>query len=269
MKSSSYLIFSLLFFLSTVDQIFVSIDASFLISEFIISINFVLIHLIIIQLSSEYNNFKLPISKNKLFLYGIITGTALITLKSLIYLDIISSNRENLKFIIGEPLRIIAGFMLIYSFRNSKLILKTKRTSIISSFWIVAAIVMFISGIIQFSIYTSETLYDILSGTELNESWIDIAVISGDLNAILLALIATTLALFYPESMLLTHVQLIKAARIYQILGEIERSTEIAKPEDRGLLSNLSSESLYEYISDLPDEIIDKLDSEKREKQDM
>ena len=129
-----------------------------------------MVHLIIIQLSSEYIHHKLPINKRNLFLYGFITILVLIILKSLIYTDIISSDRENLKFIIGEPLRIITGYMLVYSFRNSKLIQKTNRTSTISLFWKVAGYMMLISGVIRFSVYSYELSSDIFSGTGIDGS---------------------------------------------------------------------------------------------------
>lgn len=254
-----------MFLLSTIDQALVSFDNSFLISEFIISINFVLIHLIVIYLASEYNNHQQPIRTIKLVQYGIVTIIALLTLKSLLHFDVISSDRENLKFLIGEPFRIVAGFMLIYSFTNSKLIVKSKRTSIISSFWMAAAVMMLISGIIQFSIYSLDTVFD-LNGAGINSSWTDFAVLSGDINAIFLALIATIMALFYPENMLLTHVQLIKAARIYKILEGVKVPEEINKLPDRSRFRNLSSDSLYDYVNNLPDDIIERLDLEKREK---
>ena len=69
--------------------------------------------------------------------------------------------------------------------------------------------------------------------------------------------------------MLLTHVQVIKAAQIYKILQEMEKSEEVEKLDDRGLFRNLSPESLLEYISNLPEEIIEKLDTEKTKKQNI
>ena len=118
---------------------------------------------------------------------------------------------------------------------------------------------MLLSGIIRFSIYSYEVGLDIFNGGGLTQSWLDFAVISGDLNAILLAFIATIVALFYPESMLLTHVQVLKAAKIYHISQEMAKTEETDKVGERVLFKNLSSESLLDYISHLPDEIIDRL----------
>ena len=264
--SNSYLIFALLFLLSMFDQLLVSINSEVFLIDILVSVSFVIIHLILIQLASELINHKLPLSRMIWWIHGIITFIGLFILKYLLLEDIISEDYSTVKFLIGEPLRIAAGFTLIYGITKSNLIIKSRRTTFIKNGWILTGIIIALSGIIQFGIYSLDLWYDLILDRKNSPIPISIAEGFSLLSVLFLALFTSVIAIFYPEAMLLSYAQVIKAAKLYDLISDDESS------EDESL-SKLpfraeTPEVLIDYVKSLPDDIIESLDKDGSSRND-
>lgn len=261
-KSNSYLIFATLFFLSVLDQILVSIDSNFFVIEVIISLSFVLIHLILIQLASELINHKLNVSSRVWITHGTLTFLSLFTLKYFLYENMISDEYSTIKFLIGEPLRIVAGFALIQSITRSNLIIKTSRTSFIQNGWIITGGVFILSGLIQFAIYGVEFFYKVILDGENSPISTGIAEGLSLFSVLFLALFASIIAIFYPEAMLLSHTQLIKASKLYDLMAETEENDETRL--SKLFFRSEAPETLIDYIKNIPDDVLEEINKDKQ-----
>ncbi|MHA2030300.1 MAG: hypothetical protein ACW99A_05060 [Candidatus Kariarchaeaceae archaeon] len=239
------------------DQTLVSLDSDQFLPDILISLSFVLIHLILIQLASELINHKLHVSTRIWKTHGILTFVGLFVLKYLMFVDVISEDYFTLKFLIGEPLRIVAGIAMIHS-TKSKLIIKSQRTSFIKNGWIFTGLILVISGIIQFTVYSIDVMYELFNISGNSPAPISLAESLSLLSVLILALFVSTIAVFYPEAMLLSHTQIIKAAKIYDILSETEEVDD--ELLSRLLFRSEAPEALIDYIKSLPEDVINKLE---------
>lgn len=250
----------MVFVLSMLNQILVSIDFDIYIIEVVISLSFALFHLIIIHLSSEFINHKLKISMNIWKIYAILTFVGLVTVKYLVFYDIISEDYSTLKFIVGSPLRTMAGISMIYGLSRSNLIIKSPRTTFIKNWWIITGLILTLTGIIEFGVYGLDIYYNAVNG-ENSPLSISIAENIGYARETSLTLIVSIIAIFFPEAMLLSHTQVLKSAKLYDLISETQETEK--ELVSKSIFRLESSDVLIEYIKSLPDDIIDSLDRRK------
>ena len=253
--SPSYLLFASLFGFVILDQIIVSLDREEFIFEILITLSFVSIYVIVIQLSSDIIDNKLPVSN--LIWRSIALGVLIFTviLKYLILKEFISVNYTPLRITIGELYRIFAGYLVIYSFKNTKFVVESDKTMVIRKYWVICGYLITITGIFRSLFNTIEWFLLVPFNKDQDSilvSNIDFASeFIGLLSVLSLGVIILYIALFYPETMLLSHVQVIKAARIYDI---VERYSRIEFKSER----TEEHTALIEYINTIPKELIKK-----------
>ncbi|MHA2252847.1 MAG: hypothetical protein ACXAD7_20965 [Candidatus Kariarchaeaceae archaeon] len=253
--SPSYLLFASLFGFVILDQVVVSLDQNEFIFEILISLSFVSIYAIVIQLSSDIIDNKLPISNSIWRLIALCVFLLTILLKYLISEEFISSNFTPLRITVGELYRIFAGYLIIYSFKNTKFVVESDKTIVIRKYWIISGYLVAITGILRSLLNTIVWFSLIPFNKDQDSSFvsnIDFASeLIGVLSVLSLGVIVLYTALFYPETMLLSHVQVMRAARVYDI---VERYSHV---EDKNI-TNDENKDLIEYISSIPEEFIRK-----------
>ena len=167
---------------------------------------------------------------------------------------------------IGEPLRIIAGIALFLGTTRSNLIIISRRTNFIKNGWIFTGLLLIISGIIQLSVYGLDLFYELTIDGENSPIPINIAEGFSLLSLLFLAIFASIVAIYYPEAMLLSEVQIIKAAKLYDLISETDQPERELIP--KLLFRSETPEVLIDYVKSLPEDIVESLDKAKSQEND-
>ncbi|MFV2016851.1 MAG: hypothetical protein ACC656_15580, partial [Candidatus Heimdallarchaeota archaeon] len=134
---------------------------------------------------------------------------------------------------------IMVTTLLLYTFVNVKLHLKTQRTQRAKKLWIIASI--------------SHLIWTILA-----LPWFDLGKKFQFLN-ILSVLLIVIIIIYYPEGLILSKSQILATYHFYDTLTNLNKRTEKSSN-----ISDLAIEHIIEYINSMPSEILDK--SKKLEK---
>jgi hypothetical protein len=253
--SPSYLLFASLFGFVILDQIIVSLDQNEFIFEILITLSFVSIYVIVIQLSSDIIDNKLPVSSLIWRSIALCVFLLTILLKYLISEEFISNNYSPLRIAFGELYRIFAGYLIIYSFKNTKFVVESDKTMLIRRYWVICGYLVAMTGILRSSLNTIIWFFLVPFDRDQDSTLVSDLDFASELVGVLSVLslggIILYIALFYPETMLLSHVQVMRAARVYDI---VERYSQV---EDRNIPDD-ENKDLIEYINSIPKEFIQK-----------
>jgi hypothetical protein len=253
--SPSYLLFASLFGFVILDQIVVSLDQDEFILEILITFSFVSIYAIVIQLSSDIIDNKLPVSGLIWKSIALCVFMLTILFKYLISEEFVSDNYSPLRIAFGELYRIFAGYLIIYSFKNTKFVVESDKTILIRRYWVICGYLVAITGILRSFLNTIIWFFLIpLERDQDNTLVSDLDFASeliGVLSVLSLGAIVLYIALFYPETMLLSHVQVMRAARVYDIVERYSHTQDKSIDVDE-------NKELIEYINSIPKEFIRK-----------
>ncbi|MHA2169249.1 MAG: hypothetical protein ACXAB7_05090 [Candidatus Kariarchaeaceae archaeon] len=237
------------------DQIVVSLDQDEFILEILITFSFVSIYAIVIQLSSDIIDNKLPVSGLIWKSIALCVFMLTILFKYLISEEFVSDNYSPLRIAFGELYRIFAGYLIIYSFKNTKFVVESDKTILIRRYWVICGYLVAITGILRSFLNTIIWFFLIpLERDQDNTLVSDLDFASeliGVLSVLSLGAIVLYIALFYPETMLLSHVQVMRAARVYDIVERYSHTQDKSIDVDE-------NKELIEYINSIPKEFIRK-----------
>lgn len=221
-----------------------------ILSESMITISFVGTMLILIRFAFDIHP-SLPLKARLLFLYGLVVSVIILTIKHLLRNGYLLVEYDPVRIVMGDTLQFIAGILLIYANLNEEPIVSSKRTQLIQTGWISGGLILSISAFVRIVFYSSVllTIGSGLASTILEYEFLVEAI--SIIGVLLLALLLFFLAIFLPEGLLLSHYQIYRAAKLYQI-SEKEKS----KSRIIGILD--SKEALIDYVSLLPDEVINQ-----------
>jgi hypothetical protein len=255
--STSYIVFAALFGFVILDQVIVSLDRDEFIFEILITLSFVSIYFIVIQLSSDIIDNKLPVRGQTWKLFALLVFIFTISMKYFISEEILSTDHTSMRIVIGELYRIFAGYLVVYSFRNTKFVVESDKTNQIRKYWLICGYLIVGTGILRALVYIIKWFLLFVFDHDPDGSGISrldfYGEIFGVISVLTLGIITLYIAIFHPETMLLSHVQVIKAAHIYDIVEKHSspRSKEAEKSE---------YDALIEYINSIPKKLIRKDD---------
>ena len=207
---------------------------------------------IIYQISSDTSNHKLPVKSYTWRILLIIEVLGSILIKYLIYENIVSSNWTSLRIAIGQILQFIVCICLIYSFKDLNLSSLPSKILSIRRVWITSGLILITTSSIRFLIYFPNFVLLSLSSNRELSSMIGFAENLDIIALLIIAFIVVISSIIYPETLLISEVQLLKVHRLYQLLELIK---EKEKEEDpRSSLFSYGTDSILSYLKDIADD---------------
>lgn len=158
-----------------------------------------------------------------------------------------SAEIELVEYVLIDGLRVVTGLIVIYCYRRANIVLETPRTRLVRYFFIFIGISFVIMGLVRVMVAFGLLVRLYSTGLPI-EDYANLLV-SVDLGIVVWASFITlgifVISLVAPEHLIISHVQILKTARIYDIF---EKNKEIK-------LRDVSTRFLLEYISSLPPEL--------------
>jgi hypothetical protein len=219
--------------------------------EVFLTISFVGTFFILLKIASEIINNKLPVQDQSWQIYSIVVLLFTIVIKYLIYQSEISDEFTSLRIAFGETLELLTGIMIIYAFRKVKLIVETKRTLRIKSLWLFIGFILMTIGMIRILTYSFDFAWEVFDGGESStiESLIENVETITTIGVLLMALTAFAFTIFYPETLLLSEVQIYKVVGLYQLMEDLDASKQS--------FSFYTDTIILDYLNSIPNELLE------------
>ncbi|MCE7734668.1 MAG: hypothetical protein GPJ54_07320 [Candidatus Heimdallarchaeota archaeon] len=248
--SRDFLLFSFIFVLLGIHSLLIGDDRSFDFARIVVFLGYMwMTHLILINIAKKIKliTFKLTI------LYSIITFLILIFyFLEIYYFETITF----LRHIVVDVLIIIIGIEFFIAYIDVEIIHKTKKILIGRYAWIVASIVLIITGLIRTIAFTS--VYFEMIGSQDNISvdvWLQNDIILRTDVAIsllfaTLAFVFVTTVFITPELLLMSKYQIFNSLKLYNIIEGL--STNYGEiPDKSGFSSIDSTQTIINYIKEI------------------
>ncbi|MHA2250024.1 MAG: hypothetical protein ACXAD7_06665 [Candidatus Kariarchaeaceae archaeon] len=250
-RSTSYLNFALLFVFIIIDAMISAFNPEIFMFEVFLTISFVGTFFILLKIASEIINNKLPVQDQSWQIYSIVVLLFTIVIKYLIYQSEISDEFTSLRIAFGETLELLTGIMIIYAFRKVKLIVETKRTLRIKSLWLFIGFILMTIGMIRILTYSFDFAWEVFDGGESStiESLIENVETITTIGVLLMALTAFAFTIFYPETLLLSEVQIYKVVGLYQLMEDLDASKQS--------FSFYTDTIILDYLNSIPNELLE------------
>ncbi len=235
-----------------IDNIIQSLDSPPFIFEMISTLIFSTVNFIIVLIVSGVADHKLVINE-KIWKVGmIITYLASATIEILVHENQLKAGFQDLHVILLDVMTLFAGSMVVYAFITTPFMIRGSRTNQTRGIWIIIGILLFLIGIIR--IWNNmgnvvELLFN--KNSEIpqildSDDFVDYV-------SIVIGLLAIILALFYPDTMLLSQTQIMKVAKLFH-------SEKYKLLLDSGNIPMVigKKEALKRYIKEVGDIIVKK-----------
>lgn len=250
-RSISYLYFSLLFLSVIIGASISYFQPTQFIFSIINSLLFGIEMQILYQITDDTSNHNIPIKSNMWRILLIVEILGSILIKFLIQENEISTHWTSFRIAIGQVLQFIVSVCIIYSFKNLDLTSLPSKILSIRRVWIISGSILMTTSTVRFLIYFPNF---ILGSISTNMDLASLIPFAEDIDIVALLIIAFIVVIFsmiYPETLLISEVQLLKVHRLYQLLELIK---EIEKVEDpRNNLFTYGTDSILSYLKDIAD----------------
>ncbi|OLS20793.1 MAG: hypothetical protein HeimC2_35730 [Candidatus Heimdallarchaeota archaeon LC_2] len=254
-NSDEYLKFSALFFLFIIDNIIQSLDKPPFVFEVISTLAFSMVNYIIILIASGAANNNLMIKENIWKAGVVIAYLTSSFIEILVYQNRLDMEYRNVHVILLDSMTFFAGIMLIYAFITTPYLIHGSRTNQTRGIWILLGSLLLSIGFIR--VWNNlESVIKLLSSYKTAIPQILDSTDFVDYVTILIGLLTIVLALFYPETMLLSQTQIMKVAKLFN-------STESKFLYDIGKLPITigNKEALKRYIQEVG-EVISRINED-------